>query len=357
MLKENFTKLYSDLFNKINGTISHPIAQTPEWLSAYEKAYSVQPLNYLYRKEGALLGILPLCKKIHLQTRFNKKINLQYLGRGPSDFFQPVVQPGFESSFAVHFSNWLRKNSQDWDELYLSEIPGSWVGHTALAQSLREKQFSVRVKETTGFYFVDTTLDWEHYFESFLKPQNKDLLKDLRQIDRQHIQLRIESHREGVYAKLEQVLHLYAQRRASLGQYNTYETTERKAFVKAVTEAYEKKGWVELSFLKDQDDNIWAFQLDWLFRGIRYHWNHAYNEDFKKYSPGKILLYKLMERAFQRPEEIQCNHMRGLAGYKSKLADQMERLVEIHVHNPFSWRNRFAKIYNKVSYLKKAFGG
>ncbi|HRK82284.1 MAG TPA: GNAT family N-acetyltransferase [Saprospiraceae bacterium] len=344
---------YLQLFNNNIEYIKFPIAQTLEWLSAYEKAYYVQPLYYYYWNEGALLGILPLCKKIHFQTRFSKKINLQYLGRGPSDFFQPLVQPGFESSFAINFSNWLRKYSQDWDELFLSEIPASWAGHTALAQSLTYNQFNVRVNETNGFYFVDTTLDWNQYLNSFLRPQNKDLLKDLRQIDRLNIQLRIESHREGVYAKLEQVLHLYAQRRASLGQYNTYETPERITFVKAVTESFEKKGWVELSFLKDQDDNIWAFQLDWLFRGIRYHWNHAYNEDFKKYSPGKILLYKLMERAFHRPEEIQCNHMRGLAGYKSKLANQMERLVEIHVYNPFSWRNRFAKIYNKVSYLKR----
>lgn len=354
-MKTTFNILYEDIFSKTSKEVDYPINLTPEWLNAYKKAYAVQPLYCHYKQGETLLGALVLRKREKLQTRFSKKISLHYLGHGPSDFFQPLIIPGYEASFAEYLAKWLEQNSKEWDELILSEIPASWKVLTLLVDSLKRQNFIVTVRTTNGYYYVDTTMNWDHYFESFLKSNNKDLLKDIRQIHRANIQLRVESHKDNIYSKLEEVLHLYAQRRTALGQINTYETLERQTFVKEVTRAFEKKGWVELSFLKDQEENVWAFQLDWIYDGIRYHWNHAYNEDFRKYSPGKILLYMLMERAFQRPEEIQCNHMRGLAGYKSKLANQMEYLLEIRIENPYSWRNKFVKIYNKLSHVKKMF--
>lgn len=355
---------YETNFSKFEKNSHHLVQQTPQWITAYAENYIYQnkigatPLQILFFEEGDnSKGVILLQKKTKRIAPFIYKKNLEIFGRGPTDFFQILIEKDYESQAFSQLSNWLYSNRHGWDELTLSEIPAPSTNIPLLIESLQKKGFKASSNTSSGFFFVDTTSDWGSFYNNFFKTNNKDLLKDLRKIERNGIQLKLESHRNDIYRKLEDVLHLYAQRRNTLGQKNTYETEERRGFVKEITEAYEKKGWVELSFLKDQENNIWAFQLDWLYQGVRYHWNHAYNEDFKKYSPGKIILFKLMKRSFGNPQEIQCNHMRGLAGYKNKLANQQCPLITLRVENSYSIRNKTIKLYQKGAFIKSFLKG
>ncbi len=349
---------YNFLLKNLLNEPRHLVQSTIEWISCYNEFYlkpddSKEPVFLSFYDDEKYYGFLNLQSYIKKTSRLINKCNLEILGRGPTDFFYPMVLHNYEEKVAEEFAEWLYDNKNDWDELTFSELPENWNGIDRFTTKISAKKFKISIAKTSGFYYVDTTQDWETYFNTFLLPKNKDLFKDLRGIERNGIVLELESHRKNVYEKLEQVIHLYARRRDSLNQVNSYDNSARRDFVRDITKKYEKNGWVELSFLKDQYQNIWAFQLDWIFNGIRYHWNHAYNEDFKKYSPGKILLYKLMERAFHCSAEIECNHMRGLSGYKNKLADKKSNLLQIHVNNPYSKRNQIANLYFRLSYLKK----
>lgn len=337
--------------------VRFPIHQTTEWLEAYKQWYinlSNKKLFSFYSCiDNKTIGAIPLQLTTNKHFRFLNQRRLEIFGKGPTDFFQPLIDPSFSNIVINDFSNWLVKNKKKWDIIVLSEIPKSWDGLDSLIDGLESKGFKPSISVHNGFYYVDTSKSWEDYYEQFIKVNNKDLLKDLRQLDRRKITLSLESHRQNVHQKLLTVLDLYAQRRNTLGQVNSYETEQRKEFVRSVINAYESRGWVEISFLKDDLGNIWAFQLDWLMDGIRYHWNHAYNEQFKKYSPGKLLLFKLMERAFLTPNEIQCNHMRGKAEYKQKLANEAEELIEIKIENVFSLRNKIIKIITRFLQIIK----
>ncbi len=349
---------YLSLYSQLNSGVKHLIQSSIEWISGYNEFYlkpddSKEPVFLSFYDDEKYYGFLNLQSYIKKSSRLISKYNFEIFGRGPTDFFYPMVLHTYEEKFAEEFAEWLYDNKNDWDELTLSELPENWNGLDWFTAKLSAKNFKINIAKTSGFYYVDTTQEWESYLNTFLLPKNKDLFKDLRGIDRNGIMLELESHRDNVYENLEKVLHLYASRRNSLNQVNSYDNSARRNFVRDITMKYERNGWVELTFLKDQYQNIWAFQLDWILNGIRYHWNHAYNEDFKKYSPGKILLYKLMERAFRSSAEIECNHMRGLSGYKNRLADKKTNLLQIHVSNPYSKRNQIANLYFRLSYLKK----
>ena len=222
--------------------------------------------------------------------------------------------------------------------LCLKELPEHSPVFRELAKAMSSLKFKVTTEICGAYHYVDTTSDWDTFYREFLNPNNKELLRQIRGAQREKFNLSVEKVSKNIYPAFESALAIYAKRRSSKGGYNPYHSEERRGFVKAVIHAFEKKGKVELNFLKDSDGNIWAFLLDWLHDGTRYHWNHAYNEEFKKYSPGKILIYMLMEEGFKDPAIRAINHMRGSILHKGKLANKSENLVAITIKNPYSRR-------------------
>lgn len=332
------------------------VQQNVRWLSAYISSYlkSDNALLILRIAKGSdVLSFVSLQQSQKYINRYITLRNFYPLGWGPSDFYSLIAQPDSEKEVVEALANYWMNNSAEWDTITLENIPATNSLPLILAGKMMELGFVVEKKEGFGFYTVDTTSVWETYFNSFVKPANKDLLKDLRKIEREGIELSVQHIRKGVYNKLKTVLDLYAQRRQSLGQPNTYETQERKEFVQRIMASFEESENVELSLLLDGAKNVWAFQLDFLWEGVRYHWNHAYNEDFKKYSPGKILLLKLMEASFHDPSIKEVNHMRGASAYKSKLADTFNPYINLKIINPYSKRLKWLKVWNKLSYIKK----
>lgn len=354
ILQEKFSPdTWQAFFSQQDG---HTINANKNWINAYYDTYlqpPIVPFVMQVQREEESIGFLPMQLEVKQVNRWLKTKDLYPLGWGPSDFFPIPCQSGMEDEMAVAITTFLKSNSKLWDTMTIQNVPVPSAVASGLKKSLVDEGFSCHEQGGFGFYTVDTSGDWSTYFERFIKPQNKDLLKDLRRLDREGVRLEVLSYRHNVYNKLVPLLDLYAQRRSSLGQSNSYETKERRAFVEQVTTAFEKGNHVELSVLQDEAGEPWAFQLDFLWEGTRYHWNHAYNEDFKKHSPGKILLLRLLESSFEDPAIREVNHMRGSADYKSKLADTFNPYINYQVVNTKSKRLKWLNTYHQLSYLKK----
>lgn len=321
-----------------------------EWFNSFLSAYNIQENDtdlIGFVDIDSLIGLSLLQKTCKPMTRFWKERILVPLGYGPSDFFAVPVKDDYELRVSKMLVHYYIQNSQAWERIIVDNLQYNQKFYSFLIDEFKRLGYQVEVSTDRFSYYVDTTGDWDSFYLNFISKNNKDLLKDLRKIDRSGINLTVHQIRESVWPSLKEVLEIYAQRRKSLGQKNTYNDSSRELFVKSVIQAYEKSGNVELSLLKDQNDQVWAFQLDWIWEGVRYHWNHAFNEDFKTFSPGKILLLKLLEISFADPKIVEVNHMRGNATYKSKLADKTRPYLFIQIVNPFSWRKRVVVFFNK----------
>lgn len=333
-------KFWFDFDDLVNSEIQYAVQLNSNWLKAYIQNYLSQDQLYIicaYDGED-LIGCLPLQIQKQRATRFWSYQLLEILGNGPTDFFDIPIKKGFEKAVLVQMIKFLKKNLS-WDRLTLKNIPETSKIILPLTEALNENKVPFKLNKPNGFYWVETkSQDWETYKrEEFLK-NNSDLNKAERRLKNDSIELTTETFSKDVYSKLIENINLYANRRASLGQVNTYMTEGRKSFIKQISTLYEKNNEVELTLIKDSNNTVWAFQLDWLYDSIRYHWNHAYNEDFKRYSPGKLLLKKLMIKSFNDPKVNSCNHMRGLSDYKSKLVNRKTMFIHIEINNPRSIR-------------------
>lgn len=344
---EEFEKKYTELLNLTH--TKYKINLELLWLLSYKQNYIPANEAYIliaFEKEEPV-GFLPLYIDRIRGTRFWQHRVLRILGSGPTDFFDVIAERGKELSIVQAMISYVMDDTS-WEKFELTEIPASSISFQNLQKFLPEKNIDFSLDFPNGYFFVDTkSRSWEEYEIEFNK-KNKDLAKSERRITNDGFKLSVQTFKEDIYRHLIQSIELYEARRKSLGQKNTYETEERNRFLERVIGEKEKTGAVELNKLVDETGEVWAFQLDWLSDGVRYHWNHAYNEDFKRYSPGKVLLKEIMKRSFEDPNIKECNYMRGLSSYKSKLVDQKEMLGRIIIENPRSLRLKATKLAGKV---------
>ncbi len=90
-----------------------------------------------------------------------------------------------------------------------------------------------------------------------------------------------------------------------------------------------QKGYFELALLY-LDEKIIAMHYGFKLNTCRYYFTPAYDIDYKHYSPGKILLYRLIKNSFE--EGVEFDFQKGKEPYKLEWTDQVQERVVIHVY-------------------------
>lgn len=347
---DSFTETFESEYGALlaDADIKHKVNLDFKWLNSYVHSYI--PNNELFIivvYEGSrMIGCLPLFKASVRATRFWNYRILKIIGNGPTDFFSIISLNNKEEVVISEITECLIKN-HGWDKLELTEVPENHPGFTLFKDKLLSRNLKCLIDYPNGYYFINTSnRPWGDYKNEF-DNKNKDLAKAERRLIKDNINLQIKTYKKDIYPRLIESINLYEERRKSLGQTNTYETHERNVFLKSVISEREKYGGVELNQLMDTDENVWAFQLDWIDDRIRYHWNHAYNELYKRYSPGKYLLKEIMKSSFADEQIDECNYMRGLSDYKSKLVDEKGMFGRLILENPKSIRLKSTRLISK----------
>jgi CelD/BcsL family acetyltransferase involved in cellulose biosynthesis len=350
----NDIEILQPLIGQLVEQLPYTIHQKIDWYRAYIKAFNPNILCLLVqnKKTKRPIGILPLQVHEYRGTRFWNLRRLVPLAHGPSDFVNLLVEPSKEQEFADALAWWFSRNDQFWEQLSIPYIPAESPAWQVLVQALEIYGFYVEVDKSHGFWEVNTNTDWNVYFSNFFYQNNKDLLKDIRRLQREGQYPHLVIVRSNIAYRIRELLPLYQQRRRTRGEWYKYEDPRHIQFLVDVIQAYERIGAVELSILQDNNGIPWAYQLDWIDKGVRYHWMHAYNEEFKKYSPGKILLYELLRKSFEDPTIHKCNFMRGEAEYKKRLANIRREYVNILVHNTRSLRAQATRIASWLARLR-----
>lgn len=317
------------------------------WLIPYIK-YLLKGSLYIIAvyEDDKMVGCLPLEKSYTRATRYWNFLKLSILGGSTLDFFNILAAENIRGQIIKLILEHLERNNQ-WDYLTLSLLPNDKTVIEDLNIVFRDKYKKV-IAKTTGYRHELTEGYWDLYQKEIFYPKNKDLNKSERRLKNDGIDYDIIVYRKNIFEKFKDIQDLYAQRRESLNQWNKYENKNYWLFLEEVLQNYEKLEGVEFSTLINSSNEILALQLDFINKGIRYHWNHAYNENFKRYSPGKILLKELLKLSFNNPQTISCNHMRGLGSYKEKLTSYQEMFYEIRVERRFSIKVIALKIVQKI---------
>ena len=337
-------------FNELTNKLDRLPQLSSDWLIPFinHRLSDSIPLIITSYIDNKLVGCLPLQKIKKKATRYWDFTVFEFLGNGPTDFFNiPAVNDSLEIKKALlkYFFE-----TQKWDYLKLNLLPENNNINPFLQKTVVIKNaYNIKYNRSTGCHFESTNnLDKETYYNEIFKKKNKDLLKGERRLYKDNINYHINTYHLDVYNKFINNVKLYAERRKTLGQYNFYEDESYCKFLKAVCDNYEKQNSIEFSTMESDDGDVLAIQLDFIVNRVRYHWNHAFNEDYKRYSPGKILLKELLFSSIESNCIDECNHMRGLSNYKQKFTTYTSRFINYEIENNRSMTIKLTKLASKV---------
>ncbi len=296
--------------------------------------------------------VLPLELKQKGDFRFFKLHHLYPLAHGPNDFFLLPKGQLSNTEAAEQYFNHLDSIKETWDYLHLFYIPESSNVWEALSKIFQENNYNVKIRRHRHFYFIDTTESWEDYYESFLHKSLRDVRGRFNRLKKAGLSYEIHEVTNGIYEYLPHLLELYDKRRQSTDQKNAFLNNSHRKLLEEIIPVYEAKGWLKLSYIRGSDNKIWAYQLDFLKDGIQYHYTPSFDEDYKFYSPSKILLFESIKSAFLSSDINEFNFMRGESPYKTQYAREKEDYIFLDIKNNLSKRNRFADFITRISSIK-----
>lgn len=315
----------------------HNVQLQSIWLKPYIK-FLLKGSVYIVAvyKQTRLVGCLPLEMNYTRATRYWDYRVLSIIGGGSLDFFEVLTENDHREEILKNIFVFLQKQKK-WDYVKLSLLPDDQVLEKVV-HHVFEHHYEKRFFQNSGCFFENTTGDWNGNYESLFNSKNKDLKKSERRLENDNIHCHLKIYTNDILYYFRKYVTLYAQRRESLNQLNKYENENYWNFLKKVLQNYENNDLVEFSVLYNDLQYPLAIQLDFIYKNTRYHWNHAYNEDYSRYSPGKLLLKMLLQKSFANPEIKQNNHMRGLSSYKKKLTSHKKYFYNIDITNKSSIR-------------------
>jgi CelD/BcsL family acetyltransferase involved in cellulose biosynthesis len=321
----------------------------PEWIAAYLRSFAPGGKVVLItaRLEGRLCLVLPLISE---RASFNK-VPLRRL-RAPVDShcgrFDAVRRLGAQGDAAVRATWQFLQELDGWDLLQFRDVsPGSTVARIA-AEARADGFHTIQLPDNSNPYVpVPATLELMDQM-----PPNSKLRSQLRQARRRLAELgTLRFYREETAdpRALERFYRLEASGwKGRTGSCVLYDGSRR--FYDEVAESAARFGYFSL-YMLELNGMLLAAHFSFTHRGLCYSPKVAYNEDFKQFAPGHLIICEILRDCVTR----------GIYGYditgedhpwKLKWTSELRR-----VDNHFVFKGALGKLaYTIGSKLRPAVG-
>ncbi len=204
------------------------------------------------------------------------------------------------------------------DEIILKEVREDDPLLRNLEASPEYCNWRKKIRKTSICPFIEIKNDWETY-----RRINKNIRKELGWLENK---LGREKRHEFVInrerveiAVLDEIFTMNKKRLKEKGKRGWYEKEAFYNFIKHTINTFGKNVKTSLSFLKI-DGRIAAYIIAYIYDGKLNYWNVSIRNEYKGYSPGKMLLYRLIKEAHNNRFVNEIDLLRGEEDYKYKWA-------------------------------------
>jgi CelD/BcsL family acetyltransferase involved in cellulose biosynthesis len=301
------------------------IFATPEWNRVWWEEFGAGKDLFLLtlRRAGDVVGIVPLYRK----HEGDRKI-LRFLGGiDLTDYLGPICSLEDREEVADALVTWLGKGEVEWDEFDAHNMPvpfgfADFLIERADADGYR---FELEQEETAAVLLLPDS--WEGYLESLDPKERRELKRKNRRIIREAPDA---TFRTATEESLETDLKYFVEmHRGAEGHKGHFMKPEIATFFERVAHAFMPLGWLRLDFLEIAGRPIattFSFELNNTF----YLYNSAYEPDLKRFSPGVVLVSRLIEEAIERRMKS-FDFLRGQERYKYQLGAEAVPLNNVRV--------------------------
>lgn len=319
----------------LTNCMRYPVNSFEIWVKNYVTYLSKRYHHYVLevRELGELVGALTL-SSIKKQWYKPKNKAFTQLGVGPSDFFDLYVLPGHMAFACQELSLWLSQNTEKWSIINLNLIPIESNFPTNFIEACQDKGLKIESSTEKVNYRINTDGSLERFEQALGSKGMKEINYYRRRAQKDGLSVVYREIKQNTLGLFDRYLPWYSTRRNSRSQSNVFELfPEVLPFLRNVIPAYEKKGQIRFSML-ELDEKPVAVSLNLFYEGILYYYMPMFDEDYRKYAPGKLLLFELIKTAINSEDVREVNLMRGGSQYKEFFKPEKSLYVSLRItHN------------------------
>jgi len=269
---------------------SDTIFLTWEWASAWWRSYRDGKELWLLRVEdnGELLALVPLYRKsVHKIFHYQ---GLYFIGdgSGDADYLDIIIRSGREELVVRSLVQFLIKHQDQWDLLFLNEVPETSLGGKLLQQALREVGCYWQQTEVPSTY-VTLPTSWAEYLK-YLKPRMRTKVRSLMGQLEQSFLVRFDYCRrvEDLAPRLASLFDLHGRRWRTKGEAGVFISPEKRKFYLEMSELFLTRGWLRLYSLA-ADNHYIAHQYCFEYRNTIFLLQEGFDPEWEQYGVGNVL--------------------------------------------------------------------
>jgi CelD/BcsL family acetyltransferase involved in cellulose biosynthesis len=281
----------------------------------------------LIRKDNKVVAILPFW----IINQFGLKV-LKWIGNNFSDYNGPIISQDYnykKYEFLNDF-NLIKKKLEKFDVIYFERQPSSILQ--------LENPFFFYLKNSNVFktYFIITSNKFHN--ERFIKKNflffHSDNILDYKKYIQIILDLKILQFSKNFFLK----------------KNNDY----RRSFYDKLVNIESDNLKIYTSVLKFEDQEL-SYNFGILYKNYFYYLVPAYRDSLKKLSPGKLLLYKILDWCFEN-SIYALDFGQGEEEYKKKITDKYNYIGYYNYINSYKGYLFFIIInLKKIYFFKKLF--
>ena len=266
---------------------------TWQWLSTWWEAFRTGAELYTFAVlDGEqLIGIAPLMLRRDADVRV-----VEFLGMGSSDYCDLIAAGEDKPAVLAAVMEALLRRRDRWDRIRLRNLPeqSSTVAVLSQLELPVDLDIVAEVESVCPALSIETS---PHFARTCA--HKKSLVRHERYFERlsplawQHA-MDLDEVRDLLPEFMEQ----HRDRRFMAGDRSLFDDPRHRRFYERLVQPLLDANWLRFSVLRWRDE-ILAFHLGFLFDRVYTWYKPTFNVDYARFSPGEVLLKKLIEHALQ----------------------------------------------------------
>jgi len=318
---EDFRNLRSEWNQLLSKSRANNVFLTWEWLynwwEAFQEGKELRILSVRNEDNNELIAVLPIY--IREERLFGlKKVKIgEFLGTGIvcSDYLDIIIHPGLEEIVINRLTKYFFDQKDMFNYLILSDIPSDSKNLALLEAESKKSGFSfIQLKESICPY-LPLGDSWQDCLKYLSARSQKNLSYYQRRLQREFsVEIETWDHQRDSDLGIDILSRLHQNRWESKGEPGLFKNARFEQFHRSIIREFSDQGWLRLFFLKLNGRYV-ASIYGFKYENKYYYYQGGFDETFKKYSVGQVLLYFYIQRAFEEKVK-EFDFLRGVSRYK-----------------------------------------
>ncbi|MBW2619690.1 MAG: GNAT family N-acetyltransferase, partial [Deltaproteobacteria bacterium] len=303
----------------------------PAWVLAWVErlAGTIQPQVATLHEGQDLVGLAPLGL-----SRVGPWGRLVPLGWPEADYPDLLIDGDASAGVELLVERLLEES---WSWLEMTDLPEASPLRPALEAALGRAGLEMRSQRAMECPRLVIDRPWEEFWGAKKRKFRYNLRRNLRLLGQEVGPVIYESMVDGpeIAAGLGQAMSIHANRWARRHTRTIFSQPRGRAFFQTALTGLAQDGLVRLDLMR-AGERLVAFSLSFLSPETWYYYIPGFDPQFAKYSPGTLLLWRLVEQA-HRDGARAFDLMKGEEDYKDRWANGSGWTVNLLAVRPGAW--------------------